>query len=163
MRAALDSRSRIRRRALLASVLDDIATGTCSALEQGYLDRVERAHGLPTARRQVRDSAKGVVYRDVDYEEFGLLVELDGRVHHSSARDRDKDLDRDLDAALEERATVRLGWGQVFERSCATADKIGALLVKRGWDGSPTTCPDCRIEDSGGPLAPGDCDPPPSA
>ena len=143
MRAALDSRSRIRRRSLLSAVLDDIAQGTCSTLEHGYLERVERAHRLPRAQRQVRDSAKGVVYRDVAYEEFAVLVELDGRLHHTSVRDRTKDLERDLDAALGDQLTVRLGWGQVYSSGCTTAEKIGALLIKRGWQGEPTTCPRC--------------------
>ncbi|WP_236735227.1 type IV toxin-antitoxin system AbiEi family antitoxin domain-containing protein [Mycolicibacterium peregrinum] len=48
----LDSRARVRRRRWLRAVLVDIADGTCSVLEHGYLVRVERAHGLPKATRQ---------------------------------------------------------------------------------------------------------------
>jgi hypothetical protein len=51
---ALSARQRVRRRAWLATVLDDIAQGTCSVLEHGYLTRVERAHGLPVGDRQSR-------------------------------------------------------------------------------------------------------------
>ena len=160
MRAALDSRTRIRRRALLSAVLDDIGQGTCSVLEHGYLDLVERAHGLPVGQRQLRDSRKGVVYRDVAYEAYALLVELDGRLHHTSVRDRANDLDRDLEAALVDHLTVRLGWGQVYDRSCNTAAKIAALLAIRGWNGTPTRCPRCPdAQDSVGLLTPGDWDP----
>jgi hypothetical protein len=147
MRTALDSRTRIRRRRFLAAVLDDIAAGTCSVLEHGYLTRVERAHGLPSASRQLHESAKGSVYRDVYYELFGFLVELDGRLGHVSVRDRGVDLDRDLDAALEDRQTVRLGWVQVFSRACITAPKLGALLNRRGWSESATPCPGCPPRD----------------
>ena len=43
-------------------------------------------------------------------------------------RGRDRDLDRDLDAAVERRETVRIGYGQVFDRGCMTADRIGSIL-----------------------------------
>jgi hypothetical protein len=163
MRAALGERTRIRRRSFLGSVLDDVAAGTCSTLEHGYLHHVERAHLLPEAQRQVRDSRRGVVYRDVDYELFGLRVELDGRMHHSRVRDRDRDLDRDLEStAIDDALTVRLGWGQVFDRPCRTASRLAAILVRRGWEGAAMACPRCD-QDSGDLLAPADIDPPLSA
>lgn len=67
MRAAVDGRSRIARRALLVGVLADLEAGACSVLEQGYLRRVERAHALPVAERQVRASTRGTAFRDVEY------------------------------------------------------------------------------------------------
>ena len=91
----------------------------------------------------MRESLRGPTYRDVDYRRYGQLVELDGRLFHDNAVARDHDLDRDLDAALAGRHTVRLGWGQVFDRPCLTAMRIGALLQARGWTGSPTSCPQC--------------------
>jgi hypothetical protein len=39
----------------MVGVLTDIAGGTCSVLEPGYLTRIERPHGLPTGRRQVSE------------------------------------------------------------------------------------------------------------
>ena len=143
VRAALDARSRLARRALLTGVLDDLEAGACSALEQGYLRRVERAHGLPAAGRQVRASGRGSVYRDVEYRPWGLVVELDGRAFHTSVRDRARDLDRDLAAAVTGRDTVRLGWAQVYAAPCATAAAIGTLLRRRGWPGEVTVCADC--------------------
>ena len=125
LREEVQRRARVRDRAWLAAVLDDIADGTCSVLERGYLHRVERAHGLTAGRRQVRDRlAAAAVYRDVEYTcaDGGLLVvELDGRLHHDGARQRDRDLDRDLHSAVGGRRTVRLGWGQVYARQCRTA------------------------------------------
>ncbi len=48
----LESRPWARRRSWLAAVLRDVAQGTCSVLEHGYLTLVERPHGLPEGRRQ---------------------------------------------------------------------------------------------------------------
>ena len=153
MRARLDARMRTPRRAWLQSVLEDVATGACSVLEHGYLNRVELAHGLPRAERQRRATATlGVVYRDVEYDTF--IVELDGRLFHDSAAQRDRDIDRDLDAAVDGRTTVRLGYGQVFDRPCLTALRLEALLRQRGRRGSATPCGvDCPLGPSRRSLA----------
>jgi hypothetical protein len=144
----LGKRRRLPRRTWLSEVLRDIENGTCSALEHGYLTRVERAHGLPRGRRQATTlSGGGSIFRDVDYDPLPLLVELDGRLFHDSARQRDRDLERDLDAAVDGRHTVRLGWGQVFDRGCATAARVGSLLRTRGWPGHPHRCsPACPLQ-----------------
>ncbi len=137
------SRPRLADRAWLEGVLEDVAEGTCSVLEHGYLDRVERPHGLPEGRRQVRRRHAGATtYADVTYD--GLVVELDGRLFHDSAETRDLDLRRDLSAAVEGVETLRLGYGQVFRDACTTAVAVGAVLQRRGWDGRPARCPDCR-------------------
>jgi len=69
----------------LENVLRDIADGTCSVLEHGYLTKVERAHGLPPGRRQPMDEdTSGRVYRDVHYEQYDQYVELDGALFHDS-------------------------------------------------------------------------------
>ena len=157
MLAALRTRTRVRRRAFLEAVLCDVAAGACSALEHAYLVRVERAHALPSGLRQVRDSARGPVYRDVVYPTLGLVVELDGRLDHTSVRDRDRDLDRDLDAALARMFTLRLGWGQAVGRPCNTAARIAAVMQARGWSGRPIACRHC---DGGDSSSPGDWESP---
>lgn len=139
----LAARARVPRRTFLHDVLADLDRGTCSVLEHGYLTRIERPHGLPTAARQVRDSRNGPVYRDIVYVDLEQVVELDGRMRHDSVEGRDADLDRDLDAAVGRLGTVRLGWGQVFARPCRTAVRVGSLLTARGWQGAPVRCPDC--------------------
>lgn len=143
LRSALADRKRMRRRKFVEAVLADVAAGSCSVLEQRYLRLVERAHGLPGGRRQVKASAKGTIYRDVVHEDFGVVVELDGRVHdHLSARDAD--LTRDLAAALEQLLTLRIGWGQVVGTPCETAWAVGQILQSRGWTGEIRRCPRCR-------------------
>ncbi len=145
-------RARVPGRGLLEGVLRDVAVGTGSVLEHGYLTLVERAHGLPVGdRQQAAWTAAGKVYRDVVYGD--LVVELDGRLHHDNPRARDRDMERDLATALIHRTTVRLSWGQVFDRPCETAETLARLLAHGGWTGSPRVCgPECaRRSGTNGP------------
>jgi hypothetical protein len=141
------SRARLRRSRTLLAALDDLAGGACSVLERGYLQHIERRHGLPVPKRQ-RAARAGMTsrYRDVDYPAYGLVVELDGRMFHDTTGGPDRDRERDLDSAVDCRTTIRLGWGQVFERSCRTAARVAAVLQRLGWSGTPTRCgPDCSL------------------
>lgn len=143
---ALSARSRIRRRAWLRGTLTDIAEGSCSVLEHGFLTRVERPHGLTHAARQVRAHASvGVVYRDVEYDS-SVILELDGRLFHDTATQRDRDFERDLDAAVLGKSTLRVSYGQVFDRPCGTAAKVGIVLASRGVRVRPHPCgPGCAV------------------
>ena len=147
--AALERRAKVSGRDELCAVLTDIAAGTCSALEHLFLTRVVRAHGIPDpSRQEVRTvmDAKGCrhEYRDAEWTREALVVELDGRLYHDNADQRDRDLERDLDDAVDGKASVRLGWGQVTRRSCRTAMRLGALLTARGWEGRVARCPECQ-------------------
>ena len=137
---------RLRHRRLLALVLDDLASGAYSALERRYLARVERAHGLPTAARQRRvRPGRSVAYRDVDYLEHGVVVELDGRLAHGAPGQRWADLDRDIDSVVVGDVTVRAAWGQVLQ-PCRLAAAVGRLLQARGWSGAAHPCgPGCPV------------------
>lgn len=141
---ALQRRPRMPSREYVVGVLRDVRDGTCSVLEHGYLTKIERAHGLPAPVRQAPTAVGRKGFRDVEYEDFGLIVELDGRLGHDGPQARDRDLERDLDAAVDaDQKTVRLGWGQVYDRPCATAAKIARALGKAGWPGTLRRCPDC--------------------
>lgn len=145
---ALNARLRVRHSEFLRRVLADVRDGACSALEHRYLVAVERAHGLPTGARQKESASGRRGLRDVVYEDWGVIVELDGRLFHDNATSYDRDLERDLDAAAaEDLRTVRAGYGQVFDRSCSTAAKITVILQRLGWPDEPRTCdsPDCSI------------------
>lgn len=149
LRTRMDELSRLRQRSRLADLLADVADGTCSVLEHGYLTLVERPHGLPAGLRQVpaTSSSGRRMFRDVLHggsrPRWRLVVELDGRLFHSSARARDADLERDLDAAVDRDETVRLGYGQVYERPCATAARLARVMQRLGWRGRPLRCPNC--------------------
>lgn len=143
--ACLAKRGRYRRRAFVRDVLTDIAAGTCSVLEHRYLTDVERPHGLPAAIRQAPTTSGRKGYRDLDYPDAGVVVELDGWRFHNSARDRDADMERDLDAAVSaNRLTLRLGTGQVIGRPCSTAAKVVRALSERSALTSFHKCPKCR-------------------
>ncbi|KQW43902.1 hypothetical protein ASC77_21115 [Nocardioides sp. Root1257] len=148
----LHQRRRVAGRRFLVGVLEDVAAGACSVLEHGYLDRVERPHRLPVGSRQSERFAHGGrIFQDVEYRALGLTVELDGRLHHSSVVERDRDLERDLDQAVaDDGRTLRLGYGQVFRHGCRTTSQVARLMQRLGWPGEMARCPNC-----GGPDQPG--------
>ena len=83
-------------------------------MEVSYVKRVEEPHGLPRGELQVRD---GAVRRDVEYEEWNVVVEVDGRLGHEGeyvAVDRR----RDRRAAGRGRVTLRAGWVDVEGDPC---------------------------------------------
>lgn len=148
LQAALDRAHSLRRRKLIQGLLDDLASGTHSVLEHGYLTRVERAHGLPEGRRQApRIGATGNQFRDVEYEAYALVVELDGALGRDSWRDQARDADRSLDDLAElGTVTARLRFHQVFDTPCQTAARIGRILARNGWRGEPRPCSDtCHV------------------
>jgi hypothetical protein len=146
LQVCLASRRRVARRDWFAAVLRDLAEGASSVLEHEYLVRVERPHGLPRGDRQARAVATTkIVYRDVAYDQ-GLVIELDGRLFHDTAAQRDRDFERDLDATVDALGTIRLSWGQIHARPCSTAAKLAVVLRRRGWTGAPHPCgPDCPV------------------
>ena len=150
LRRAPQERTRTPDRVWWQRLLDDLEAGTHSVLEHGYLTLVERPHGLPRGVRQVRRSDGGrITFSDVEYDRFGVRVELDGLAWHQGRRQRERDLDRDLIARAGGEEVLRLGWGHVFERSCWAAGLMIRALRARGWDGVQRPCsPTCTAADA---------------
>lgn len=142
---ALKARSRIRWRSWITAALEDAADGVHSPLERNYVHGVERAHGLPKARRQAkRRHSDGTKYLDNLYEEYDLCVELDGvPAHPPDGRWRDTHRDNaNLAQGIE---TLRYGWPDTTENRCQTAAEIATVLRRRGWPGTPRRCgPTCQ-------------------
>ncbi len=137
--AALRHRARQRWREVLEEMVRD-PDGLESALEWRYRRDVERPHGLPTPRRQVVVRSGSASYRrDVDYEEYGLVVELDGRRGHVGVG-AFRDAARDNAALLAGRVTLRYGWWDVRCNACPSALQVATVLRNRGWTGVPTPC-----------------------
>jgi hypothetical protein len=136
IKEALAARKRMRWREWLAEALDDVADGAMFPLELRYVRDVERAHGLPAARRQARrELASGVRYLDNFYDAYRLCVELDGRSSHPPEQ-KWQDADRDNDNLFAgDVQTVRFGVRDVTVRRCARAAQLAAVLMRRGWDG----------------------------
>lgn len=135
---ALSSRPRQRHRRLLLEVLSTLDDGVESPAELRWVRDVEEAHGLPVALRQVPTGDGG--RRDLVYEEFGLIVEVDGRLGHEGWDGRRRDGRRDRSAAASGRLTVRVFWDEIVNAPCQLAIEAGELLMRRGWPGAPRAC-----------------------
>lgn len=137
----IERRGRLRRRTLLTDLVADLARGTHSVLEHGYLVRVLRPHGLPepTSQQAPVRAGSGAQYRDVAHADVDLHVELDGQLHDQTSA-RDDDADRDLDDLARGLVTPRLRYRQVFATPCRTASRLADLFRARGWDGMPRSC-----------------------
>jgi hypothetical protein len=81
LRAALAARPKTRWRKYVLEALADVQAGAHSALELRD-GRLRRGHGLPIGTRQVRRIADGTEYLDVVLVEWGVHIELDGRLGH---------------------------------------------------------------------------------
>jgi hypothetical protein len=150
LRDALTARKRMRWRSWIADALADVADGVMSPIERRYVRDVERAHGLPSARRQMRrDLASGTRFLDNLYEDYRLCVEIDGRLSHPPEQ-KWRDADRDSDNLFhDDVTTVRLGLRHVASGRCAQAAKLATLFIRRGRDGKTLrSCgPDCALNE----------------
>jgi hypothetical protein len=145
LHAAMGGRARLRWRADLHEVIVAAAGGDHSVLEFRYGWDVERAHGLPRPSRQVRFTGPGGRRgrRDRVYDEYGVVVELDGKLGHEDPR---KDKARDNAAAATGKQSLRYGWDQVRWHACEVALEVASVLRVNGWDGSPHPCsPACSV------------------
>lgn len=141
--AELTQRRRQPNRRLLRDILGDVETGAHSALERRFLVNVERAHGLPEAVRQARAGHRHRA--DAWYREYGVLAELDSKLHHTGGA-AFRDMARDNDHALAGLLTLRLGWADVSGvAACRTALVVGQVLMSRGWEGPIQPCQHCRL------------------
>lgn len=144
--AAMQRRPKMPRRAGLLQALGAAKDGAHSLLEFRYIYRVERPHGLPPGRRQ-RPVHRGgrSQYQDVSYDDYALVVELDGREAHPEWY-RWADIRRDNANAATGQVTLRYGWDDVTERPCQTALEIAATLREHGWTGALRRCGSrCRV------------------
>ncbi len=145
LRAAMGMRPKLRWRADLHELIAAAADGDHSVLEYRYDRDVERAHGLPEARRQVPFTGPGGQRgrRDRVYEDYAVVVELDGRLGHTDDSAW-KDKARDNAAAVDGMQTLRYGWEQVRRKPCQTAAEVATVLRVHGWPGRPRSCsPGC--------------------
>ncbi len=143
---AIGSRRRVRWRGEILGALGTIAEGVHSNLEYRYVRDVERAHGLPSARRQARVlRGSRSQYFDNLYVEPGVAVELDGQAAHL-AEDRWRDIHRDNGDASSGIITLRYSWADVTSRPCQVAAEVAAVLRLRGWQGQVSGCgPRCTV------------------
>ena len=145
--AAIAQRPRLRWRVDLHELIMAASSGDHSVLEYRYDRDVERAHGLPESARQVPfespDGRRG--RRDRLYRDYGVVVELDGRLAHPAETQR-RDKARDNAAAADRQQTLRYGWTEVTRHPCETAAQVARVLRVHGWNGQPRPCsPGCPV------------------
>ncbi len=148
LRLAMTSRKKLRWREDLDGLIVAAAGGDHSVLEFRYHRDVERAHGLPESARQVPFTGPGGRRgrRDRVYEEYGVVVELDGRLAHP-AENQWQDKTRDNAAAADGKQSLRYSWSQVKWQPCETAAEVAKVLRCHGWGGRPRPCsPGCPVQ-----------------
>ncbi|MEO7448324.1 MAG: type IV toxin-antitoxin system AbiEi family antitoxin domain-containing protein [Humibacillus sp.] len=141
----LASRPRQPGRHLLREALGDVGDGVESAGEFRYVRDVERAHGLPVGRRQA--PAAGQRHRDSAYDDFWVVVEVDGRLGHEGWAAQAVDRRRDIDGAVSGWLTVRPTWLDVAHTPCGLAADLDTIFRSRGWAGRGFPCRrrDCAV------------------
>jgi len=125
--------NRHKRRPFVLCIAKDIAQGA-QALSELDFARLCRQRGLPEpSRQQVRQGPRGRVYLDVKWDDFDVVVEVEG-AHHDAPENA-------LDDALRQNALVigRLGVLRVPViglRVCPELflDQVETLLRATGWD-----------------------------
>jgi hypothetical protein len=82
----------------------------------------------------------------VHYEEYCLIVALDGTAAHPEhTRERDHLRDNEV-MERDGTRTIRYGWRSVTDLACESAAQTARLLRSGGWTGSPRRCgPGCRL------------------
>lgn len=148
LRRALDEMPATKWRRIVLDALPDVAAGAQSPLELRDA-KLRRRHGLPAGQRQVRRVGSGVEFLDVLITEFGVHIELDGRLGNDRTTERWRDMRRDNRSELAGLRHLRYGWGDIVDRPCEVAIEQASVLRQQGWRGDfkrcracPTTLPD---------------------
>ena len=130
----------------MIDLLSELADGSTTALEIPGVHRILRRHGLPVGHGQVRErSGDRCCIRDRVIDEYGVVIEFDGRLGHADAVGRFRDHSRDNEVIASGRAVLRFGWVDVHEEACEAAAQVASVLQMRGWVGTVEPCgPKCR-------------------
>ncbi len=126
---------RDRRRALVHSVVLELLGGVRSLGELDFA-RGCRRHGLPEPSRQVvRRGRGGRYYLDVYWDEFGVVVEIDG-LQHGWAESAVADALRHNDVALDRDVVLRIPLLGLRLNPDDFFAQVRRALVDGGWPGA---------------------------
>lgn len=118
---------RLRRRRVITSVLREAVSGV-SALGELDFARLCRRRGLPEPSRQVmRKSGRRRVYLDVEWEDLGVVVEIDGGHHLEPLHSLDDSL-RQNDVTIGHRIVLRVPClGLILDEDRFMAQVVGVV------------------------------------
>lgn len=122
---------RHQRRMLIVTIAHDIADGARALSELDFAKRC-RERGLPPPTRQVvRRGRRGRVYLDVYWDEFRLVVEIEG-IHHDAPENVVDDSLRQNDLTIARNAVLRIPL--IGLRACPDEfmDQVEAMLRAAG-------------------------------
>jgi very-short-patch-repair endonuclease len=123
---------RDRRRTLIAAVITDLLDGVQSLGEHEFA-QLCRERGLPEPTRQaVRKGRNGRCYLDVIWEEWGLVVEIDG-IQHAWASNVVADALRQNAVALGGALVLRLPLLGLRVAPGDFFEQLEEALMSRGW------------------------------
>jgi hypothetical protein len=142
LRRAVATKPRLPWRKVVLDALPDLSRGAHSPLELRDAS-VRRSHGLPQGTRQAGRLGEGTEYLDVLIEEYGVHIELDGRLGHDRTRERWRDMRRDNRSEVAGLRHLRYGWADLVDRPCAVAMEQAEVLRQQGWGGTFRPCSSC--------------------
>jgi len=133
MMRALARMTRVRRRCLITTTINDAAGGCESIAEQDFL-RLCRRGGLPMPNRQSAtvDSSGRRRYRDAHFEEWSVHVEIDGG-HHTEVRQWWLDMRRQNDMGIAGDRVLRFPAWAIRHDADRVLSQVRAALVAAGW------------------------------
>ena len=133
----VDRMGTIRRRKLIRETIGDIAGGSQALSELDFTRQVVRAFQLPEPSRQAaRRDAKGRRrWTDVTWDDYKIVVEIDGAQHTEDPLQRWDDMGRDIDLGLDGYQTLRFPAWLVRTNPGYVARKILEALHRAGCRG----------------------------
>ncbi|MGH3166142.1 MAG: hypothetical protein ACRDN0_09655 [Trebonia sp.] len=138
---ALEKRKRFAGRREVQLMFGFAAEGILSWLELEWTIGVERPHGIPAARRQVRVMQDtGSKYLDNLYEKYRVCVELDGKAAHPASEQRRDDARDRWNLVREKIVTMRFKVPDLSDRArkcVAAAQLVTALNDHVGQEAEP--------------------------
>lgn len=132
LREALTRRGRCKRRSIIVESILDAAGGIQSLPERDFRE-ICRLLRLPKPSRQRPVRGKdGRYYLDVDWDEFGVSVEIHG-IPHLEVAQWDADLDRANEVVIGDKRLLIFSSFGVRHRSDRVGDQVQRMLVSAGW------------------------------
>lgn len=131
---SLTSIKRHRRRRILTKVINEIAGGAQSTGEIDFL-RLARDYGLPEPDRQSRRvTPDGIVFLDVEWTEYGVVIEIEG-VHHQEADRVLADALRQNELTIDRSHVLRIPVVGLHTDPDRFLAQVARLLRAQGWRG----------------------------